>query len=54
MRGAFGAWPLAARQKKTADEMRQLKAELYKLLLPVVQGKMMVEVADRLIKLSTR
>jgi type I restriction enzyme R subunit len=37
-----------------ADEMRQLKAELYKLLLPVVQGKAMVEAADRLIKVSTR
>ncbi|HEY5908999.1 MAG TPA: HsdR family type I site-specific deoxyribonuclease [Verrucomicrobiae bacterium] len=36
------------------DEMRQLKAELYKLLLPLVQGKKMVEVADRLIKVSTR
>ena len=36
------------------DEMRQLKAELYKVLLPLVQGKAMVEVADRLIKVSTR
>jgi len=37
-----------------ADELRQLKAELYKLLLPVIQGKAMVEVADRLIKVSAR
>ena len=34
--------------------MRQLKAELYKVLLPVVQGKKMVEIADRLIKVRTR
>jgi len=31
-----------------AEQMRQLKAELYKVLLPVVQGKKMVELADRL------
>jgi len=36
-----------------AEQMRQLKAELYKVLLPVVQGKKMVEVADRLIKVRT-
>lgn len=36
-----------------ADEMRQLKAELYKVLLPEVQGKTMVEVSDRLIKVRT-
>jgi hypothetical protein len=36
-----------------AEQMRQLKAELYKVLLPVVQGKMMVEIADRLIKVRT-
>ena len=35
------------------DEMRQLKAELYKVLLPVAQGKKMVEVAERLIKVRT-
>lgn len=35
------------------DEMRELKAQLYKLLLPSVQGKKMVEVADRLIKVRT-
>jgi type I restriction enzyme R subunit len=32
------------------DEMRQLKAELYKVLLPVAKGKKMVEIAERLIK----
>jgi len=37
-----------------ADEMRQLKAELYKILLSEVQGKKMVEIADRLIKVRTR
>ena len=36
-----------------ADEMRELKAQLYKLLLPSVQGKEMVEVAERLIKVRT-
>jgi len=36
-----------------AEQMRQLKAELYKVLLPVVQGKPMVEIADRLIKIRT-
>jgi type I restriction enzyme R subunit len=36
-----------------ADEMRELKAQIYKLLLPFVQGKKMVEVADRLIKVRT-
>ena len=36
-----------------AEEMRQLKAELYRILLPEVQGKTMVEIADRLIKVRT-
>ena len=36
------------------DEMRQLKAELYKHLLAIAQGKAMVEIADRLIKVRTR
>jgi type I restriction enzyme R subunit len=36
-----------------AEQMRQLKAELYKVLLPEVQGKKMVEIADRLIKVRT-
>jgi type I restriction enzyme R subunit len=36
-----------------ADEMRELKAQIYKLLLPFVSGKKMVEVADRLIKVRT-
>ena len=35
------------------DEMRELKAQIYKLLLPSVQGKKMVEVAERLIKVRT-
>ena len=35
------------------DEMRELKAQLYKLLLPFVQGKKMVEIAERLIKVRT-
>jgi len=37
-----------------AEQMRQLKAELYKVLLPVVEGKKMVELADRLIKVRSR
>jgi len=36
-----------------AEQLRQLKAELYKVLVPVVQGKKMVEIADRLIKVRT-
>lgn len=36
------------------EQMRQLKAELYKVLLPVAQGKKMVEIADRLIKIRSR
>ena len=36
------------------DELRQLKAELYKVLLPVAQGKQMVEIAERLLKVATR
>ena len=35
------------------DEMRELKAQIYKILLPEVQGKKMVEIADRLIKIRT-
>ena len=35
------------------DEMRELKAQIYKILLPEVQGKKMVEIADRLIKVRT-
>ena len=37
-----------------ADEMRQLKAELYKILLPVAQGRKMVEIAERLVKVRSR
>ena len=37
-----------------ADEMRQLKAEIYKILLPEVQGKRMVEIADGLIKVRSQ
>jgi len=36
------------------EQMRQLKAELYKVLLPVVQGKKMVELADHLIRVRSR
>ena len=36
-----------------AEQMRQLKAELYRVLVPVVQGKPMVEIADRLINALT-
>lgn len=37
-----------------AAEMRKLKAELYKVLLPVVGKDRMVEVVDRLLRLSRR
>ncbi len=37
-----------------AEEMRQLKAELYKILVSIVQGKKMVELADRLIKVRSK
>lgn len=36
-----------------AEQMRQLKAELYKILLQMLQGKKMVEAADALIKVRT-
>lgn len=42
----FGRFPNFAR---SADEMRQLKAEIYKTLLKEVAGKRMVELGDRII-----
>ena len=38
--------------KHNAVELRQLKAELYKLLLPAVGKERMVEVAERILKLQ--
>jgi type I restriction enzyme, R subunit len=38
--------------QSNAEDMRQLKAELYKVLVPVVQGRKMVEIAERLIKVK--
>lgn len=37
-----------------AEELRQLKAEVYKVLLAVVDGKKMVGITERLLKLSRR
>jgi len=34
---------------RSADELRQLKAEIYKVLLKEVSGKRMVELGDRII-----
>jgi hypothetical protein len=42
----FGRFPNYAR---SAEEMRQLKAEIYKALLKEVSGKRMVELGDRII-----
>ena len=42
----FSRFPNFAR---SADEMRQLKAEIYKTLLKEVSGKRMVELGDRII-----
>ena len=33
-----------------ADELRQLKAEIYKTLLKVVSGKKMIDLADQLMR----
>ena len=45
---AFRRFPNYARN---ADEMRQLKAEMYKALLKEVSGKRMVEIGDRILSL---
>ena len=37
-----------------AAELRQLKAQLYKVLLPAVGKDRMVELADRLLRLHRR
>jgi len=47
--GAFQRFPY---YESNADEMRQLKAEIYKLLLPVVAGKRMVTIADQILTLK--
>jgi hypothetical protein len=31
------------------DEMRQLKAEIYKILLPIVGGKRMISIAEKIL-----
>jgi len=48
---AFGRFPNHAHN---AAELRQLKAEVYKLLLPAVGKDRMVELADRLLRLQRR
>ncbi len=47
--GAFRRFPDHAHR---AEDRRQLKAELYKLLLPAVGTERMVELADRLLRLQ--
>jgi hypothetical protein len=42
----FGRFPNFGR---SADEMRQLKAEIYKALLKEISGKRMVELGDSII-----
>ena len=48
--GIFERFPNFSRN---ADELRQLKAEIYKTLLKEVSGKRMVEIGDRIIQLRT-
>ena len=48
---AFGRFPNHAHN---AAELRQLKAELYKVLLPAVGKDRMVELADRLLRLERK
>lgn len=38
---------------RSADELRQLKAEMYKVLLKEVSGRRMVEIGDRILSLRT-
>ncbi|MBU0766236.1 HsdR family type I site-specific deoxyribonuclease [Patescibacteria group bacterium] len=38
--------------RSNSDELRQLKAEIYKVLLKVVDGKRMVEVADQILSIE--
>lgn len=47
--GAFGRFENYA---SNSDELRQLKAEIYKVLLPIVGGKRMIAIADQI--LATR
>ena len=44
---AYARFPNAG---DNADELRQLKAEIYKTLLKVVSGKKMIELADKIIR----
>ncbi len=46
--GAFRRFP---NHRDHEDERRQLKAELYKLLIPTIAGKKMIEVAETLLRL---
>ncbi|MFA5061683.1 MAG: HsdR family type I site-specific deoxyribonuclease [Patescibacteria group bacterium] len=39
--------------RQSADELRQLKAELYKSLLKVVSGRQMVDIGDRILALRS-
>jgi type I restriction enzyme R subunit len=48
--GVFTRFPNFSRN---ADELRELKAEIYKALLKEVTGKRMVEIGDRILSLRT-
>lgn len=51
LNAAFSRFP---NYRHNAAELRQLKAELYKVLLPVVGKERMVELAERILKLQRR
>lgn len=46
--GAFSRFP---NYESNMDEMRQLKAEIYKILLPIVGGKRMISIAEKILLL---
>src|SRR5690606_12518592 len=47
-----GAFSRFENYASNSDELRQLKAEIYKVLLPIVGGKRMITIADQI--LATR
>lgn len=46
--GAFSRFP---NYESNTDELRQLKAEVYKILLPIVGGKRMIPLAERILSM---
>jgi type I restriction enzyme R subunit len=49
--GAFSRFP---NYESNTDEMRQLKAEVYKILLPVVGGKRMISLAEQILTIRRK